>query len=379
MRVLHIGKYFPPFNGGIENFMADLVLATTPLGVDVSAVVHHSPDAPKHVTREHWHGTAIHRVPSYGQIAYAPISPAFPWALRRAISTERPDVLHVHMPNTSAFWLLGLPAARRLPWVVHWHADVVGPGMEEKLRRLYPFYRPLEQTLLRRADAIVATSPDYLSSSEALARWRSKAEVIPLGLPLERVSADADGMPWQYPERLKVLCVGRLSKYKGIDRLIEAAERVSGLEVVVVGDGEEKPSLQALAQGGDGRSSIRLAGRVTDAERNALMASCDVLCLPSLNRAEAFGVVLLEAMALGRPAIVSRVPGSGMSWVVRDGETGWHVPPGDSAALAERLALLRDQPELLAPAGRAARARFDAEFRIDRIAAQVSALYRTLA
>ncbi len=90
-------------------------------------------------------------------------------------------------------------------------------------------------------------------------------------------------------------------------------------------------------------------------------------------------MVLLEAMALGRPAVVSRVPGSGMSWVVRDGETGWHVPPGDSAALAERLALLRDQPELLPPAGRAAQARFDAEFRIDRVAAQVAELYRAVA
>ena len=105
-----------------------------------------------------------------------------------------------------------------------------------------------------------------------------------------------------------------------------------------------------------------MPGRVDDPTRNRLLRQCDLLCLPSINRGEAFGLVLLEAMALGKPALVTRVPGSGMSWVVDAGHTGWHVEPEDPVGLARQLAEIRDQRDMLGPMGRQAQRQFRRAF-----------------
>ena len=122
----------------------------------------------------------------------------------------RPDVLHLHLPNTSAFWALKSRRARAIPWVVHWHSDVIGPGLDAKLKLFYPLYRPFEQALLKRADAVIATSPPYLESSRALQPFRDKCRVIPLGLDPARLepSATATASVWRNDGRLKVLAVG---------------------------------------------------------------------------------------------------------------------------------------------------------------------------
>ncbi len=90
----------------------------------------------------------IYRAPCYGRLLYAPISPTFPFWLARAIREFQPDLLHLHLPNTSAFWALLVPAARRLPWVIHWHADVVASTIDRRLALAYRLYRPFEQRLL---------------------------------------------------------------------------------------------------------------------------------------------------------------------------------------------------------------------------------------
>ena len=84
----------------------------------------HRPLQPSSLPRSE-DGACIYRAPSYGRLLYAPVSPAFPFWLARAIREFQPDLLHLHLPNTSAFGALLVPAARRLPWVIHWHADMV--------------------------------------------------------------------------------------------------------------------------------------------------------------------------------------------------------------------------------------------------------------
>jgi len=295
----------------------------------------------------------------------------------------RPDVLHLHLPNPSAFWALKSHRARAIPWVVHWHSDVTGTGLDAKLKLFYPFYRPFEQALLKRANVVIATSPPYLASSRALARWRGKCRVIPLGLDSARIAPEEVpgaclGDQWCCDDKLRVLAVGRLSRYKGFDVLIRAATAVDDVEVVIAGEGKERRRLERLLpDGSPGR--IRLVGAVDNAVRNGLMADCDVLCMPSINRAEAFGLSLVEAMAAGKPQIATRVAGSGMDWVVEEDRTGWLVPPGDVDGLAGLLRRLVGERESLRRCGRVARERFDQRFRIDAVARQIVDLYRTLA
>jgi rhamnosyl/mannosyltransferase len=319
------------------------------------------------------------RVPTYGQALYAPVSPGFGRRLAREIRRRQPDLLHVHMPNTSAFWLL-MPGMPRCPMVIHWHSDIVGDGMDARLRLLYPAYRPFEQALLKRASAIIATSPGYLESSLALQAYRERCAVIPLGLDRQRLALAREEAPsaprWLDRDALKLLATGRLSRYKGFDQLIRAVRQTPGVELLIAGDGEERAKLQALLGDAQSQARIRLLGRVSDAERNRLMSQCDLFCLPSLNRAEAFGLVLLEAMAFGKPALVTTVAGSGMSWVVRDGETGWHVEPDNPQAMAARLAHIRDHRDEIERYGAAAGQRFRDTFAIDPVAQRTLELYR---
>jgi rhamnosyl/mannosyltransferase len=182
VRVLHIGKFFPPHPGGIERCVAELCAALKRGGVDVAALVHAEPGS----TGSQIHDPAgfdVTLATCHGQLLYAPVSPGFPALLSRLLRQFQPDLLHIHLPNTSAFFCLLLPAARRVPWIVHWHADIPLDSKRRLLRAAYAAYRPWERAMLRRAGAIIATSAPYRDSSPALAPWSAKTHVIPLGIP----------------------------------------------------------------------------------------------------------------------------------------------------------------------------------------------------
>lgn len=383
MRILHIGKYFPPFYGGIETFLHDLCGAQAAAGLEVMALVHnHLPGAG--TTEENWpvaDGVVkVIRVSSWGRLLFTPVSPVFPLVLKKAIDEFAPDLLHLHLPNPSAFWVMALSSARRIPWVIHWHADVVSADFDWRVKQAYRFYRPFEQALIRRSDRVIATSEPYLATSKPLASWHSRCMVIPLGLDpcriqvLKPAQSRSQDLDWQ-PDRLKVLAVGRLTYYKGFEYLLRAIAELDGVQLKIVGEGEKEQELRNLITDLALAQRAALTGKVTGAELATLMMSCDCLCLPSVERTEAFGMVLLEAMYCGKPAVVGDVPGSGMGWVVQQGETGIKVPPADSQALAHALAELAEDRAQLAKMGLRAKERFTAEFDISPVAEQIFSLY----
>ncbi|HEN21193.1 MAG TPA: glycosyltransferase, partial [Desulfobacteraceae bacterium] len=314
MRVLHIGKYYPPFEGGIENFLGDLLPVLKNKGLDVAAVVHDHSFRLKGYYGEK-QSFDVYRVPTLGTFMYAPVSPGFPFVLRRVISRFKPDLLHIHMPNTSAFWVMALSCARRIPWIIHWHSDVVPSLIDQRMTFFYSLYKPLERCLLKHSSVIISTSAPYLNSSKALSAWRNKCRVIELGmdpgrlkLPGKQLISWAEGM-WK-EKMIRVLAIGRLTYYKGHDILIKAASKTPEISVIIVGKGDRKKELEAhiseLAIG----ERVKLPGSLSGDRLHALLASCDFLCLPSVERTEAFGLVLLEAMRFGKPVVASDIRGS---------------------------------------------------------------------
>lgn len=356
----------------MESFLADLVQEQRAQGLDAHALVHGEP-LPEDPA---W----LRRVPVQMTLIFAPIALGFRTAFARAIEEIQPDVLHLHMPNNAVFWALTLPSARHIPWVVHWHSDVLVSLSQWKLRLAYRLYRPFEQAVLDRAERIVVTSPPYLEASAPLQAWRDKCDVVPLALQTRAhdVQGTSAVSSW-LPERLKVLSIGRLTYYKDFETLIRAVCASPRLQLQIVGAGElagslEKLILQLTPPGT--AANVQLRGELSEHEKNQLLASCDLLALASCERTEAFGLVLLEAMSHAKPCVVSDLSGSGMPWVVNSSQSGLVLPPGQPNVWREALEALLTQPEQLAQWGRQGLESIKARFSIQACTQAMSAQYR---
>jgi rhamnosyl/mannosyltransferase len=181
-----------------------------------------------------------------------------------------------------------------------------------------------------------------VSASAPLKPYLAKTRVVPLGISVEKREnsrALVAGIRNRHPGKKLVFAMGRLVPYKGFDTLVRAARRMPhDVAVLIGGDGPERESLHRLIASEGVNGKVQLLGRLSDADAEAHLDATDVFCLPSVSRAEAFGVVLLEAMRAGKPIVASDIPGSGVGWVNEHGVTGINVPPGDPQAVAAAVA-----------------------------------------
>lgn len=330
----------------MERFLADLVEAQRQAGTAAFALVHDSGHAAVNTeTDPAW----LRRVPVAFNISFAPIAPQYWFALDRAIEQWRPDYLHLHLPNLSAMMALLSRRARKLPWVIHWHSDVLASRHSRALRLLYPLYRPLERALLERAALVIATSKPYLESSEPLQPFYEKCAVVPLGLDFKRldllpdVTLGAD-CTWT-SERFRVLAVGRLTYYKGFDTLVAAVAQCPEVELRIVGEGDEREKLHALIGRLGLSDRVFLEGELSDAECAARFRTAQLFCLPSRERTEAFGLVLLEAMHHRLPIVASDLNGSGVTELVKAPFNGVLAPVDDVSAWRDAIDSLRRSPQ----------------------------------
>jgi rhamnosyl/mannosyltransferase len=316
---------------------------------------------------EDWRGVPVTRVASYAAIGSVGVCPSFPLALARIPR----DVTVLHEPNPLA--LASDFLARQIgPLVVWFHSEVLRPRWKYRL-----MYRPFLRRVLARAARIVVSSPLLAAHAAELIDYREKCTVIPFGIDVGRFAptpallARAAELRARYGSPL-ALFVGRLVPYKGVDVLIDAVDGLP-LTTVVVGEGPERAALEARATGRSAR--IEFAGEVDNDTLAALYTACDVFVLPSVTRAEAFGMVQLEAMACGKPVISTNLK-SGVPWVNRHDETGIVVEPDDAASLRTAIARLIADDDLRRTMGDAAAARVAREFTVSQMVERTVSLYR---
>lgn len=380
MRILHCGKFYPPHHGGMETFLDQLAQAQAAAGDEVLVLAHGSAPALEQPAPR----LTVRRAPVAVTLGgYAPLAPTLPFLYFQALRRFRPQIIHVHAPNGAALWPALARFADHTPIVLHWHADVQFPVERKPSALLLACWQRLEALALRQADMVIATTQGYLDASPALAPHRSKCRVAPLGLaepqdapPLNQAEADHPALRFlDSRPNLRVLAVGRIAHYKGFGLLMQALRAVPGASLCLVGEGEERPQLEALAAEPALLGRVHLAGGVSDAVLDACYRRSHVLCLPSLTRSEAFGMVLLEAMSRGLPCVAANVPGSGMAEVLDQGRAGLLVAPGSVEDLASALGRLATDPALRQRLALAGQERFAACYAMPQVARRIRALY----
>ncbi len=366
LRVLHVGKFYPPVAGGMERVLESLCEGAGS-SVEHGVLVCNSGRA---TVRESRGGVAVTRVGTVGAAGSVPIAPGLAGELRRA----RADLMILHEPNPWALLSMAV-APPAMPLAVWFHSEVVRPRLQYAL-----FYHPLAKRVYGRAARIIVSSPLLAEHAVALRPYRDRIRVIPFGIDPSRwqatpaIAARAEAIRAEVQPRPLVLFAGRMVPYKGVDVLLRALAPLD-VSAVLVGDGPSRTGWESLARelGLGGR--VRFAGEVAHEELAALYHACSLFVLPSVTRAEAFGYVQLEAMACGKPVVSTRLA-SGVPWVNRHGESGLTVMPGDVEGLRRAIAELCADPALRERFGRAGRARVDAEFTLPIMRQAAERVYR---
>ena len=363
LKVLHVGKFYPPHHGGMETHLRGLCEQLSN-HVELDVIVANDG---RTTTSEIIGGVKVTRLRNLFNFASSPVCPE----LVDRIRSSRADIIHIHLPNPAAMLAWQASRAKGALVFTH-HSDIV------RQRVLGRAFAPIMKRTLGRACAIIATSPNYLESSNTLKPHRERCHVIPFGIPFEPYQTvdinEVERLRLTFGPRI-ILAVGRLVYYKGFEFLIRAMDSVDG-HLIIVGDGPLRAKLRSLAIkcGVAGRVSV-LTG-VEDVTPFYHVA--DVFALPSIARSEAFGIVQLEAMACGAP-IVNTSLNSGVPFVSPHRVSGLTVPPSNPGALAVALNNILDDHNLRAQLGRDARLRVQREFSMSLMLDRTLALYNKIA
>lgn len=365
MKILHIGK-FHPIRGGIEKVMLDLTEGLSGRGFECDMLCAASRGSYTITLNER---ARILAVRTLARVKSTMLAPAMILRLRRI--RRHYDIVHIHHPDPMAALALRLSGFKGRV-VLHWHSDIL------RQRKLLQLVRPLQAWLLRRADAIVGTSPAYLSESKWLTDVQHKCTCIPIGIasPESPSAADVIDIRERYGHRRIVFAMGRLVSYKGFEYLIDAAAMLPDSYVIVIGGtGPLESSLQERIDAAGLASKVILAGRIPDNRLSAYYRAATIFCLPSVERTEAFGVVQIEAMACGTPVVATTIEGSGVAWVNDHGTSGLNVPPRDPAALAKAIMAVAEHRDDYAEG---ALRRFEDNFTSEAMLDKTVDLYRSL-
>ena len=368
IRVLTFGRYADDNFGGLERYVFELghALEGEVSFVNIVAQRGPRPDVPMA-------GETVY-ARSVAHLGGTPVCPSMPWHALRRHWRQPFDIVHLQFPADPMAHLAYALLPRTVKRVISWHSDIV------RQQGLLKFYRPMLDRSLQDVDAIIAATPAHISSSAQLALVRDSARfhVVPYGFDLARFLTRpplADEIRLRHAGEFLLFALGRHVYYKGFGFLIRALASVPQAVLALGGQGPLTAELQRMARDAGVADRVHFIGRIPDRELPAWYHASDVFCLPSVEPAEAFGIVQVEAMACGKPVLCCRLD-NGVNWVNQDGETGLAVQTADPAALAVALLRLRDDAALRARLGEAGRRRATSVFSAQAMARGTLAVYR---
>jgi phosphatidylinositol alpha-mannosyltransferase len=375
MKIALVSPYDYSYPGGVVNHIFYLDKEFRRLGHDVRIITACSDDVgdvPPQVIKV---SGSIAHIPFAGSVGRVTLSPRVYRRVKKILKREQFDVIHVHEPLTPTLPLSVLRHAPLSPQSVlvgtfHAYRESMPPG--------YDYARPIFEPFFNRLDGRIAVSEvvrDYL-----MPYLPGDYRIIPNGIDLERFSDPALRPIERFDDgKLNILFVGRLEKRKGLKYLLQAFAQVkravpeARLMVVGAYDKDDKEPFVLYARQHRLRD-VGFIGPVSEDDLPRYYRTCHVFCAPSTGF-ESFGIILLEAMAAGRPIVASGI--DGYRGVLEDGREGLLVQPEDERCLADALVRLLQDPALRERMGRQGQAKA-ADYSWDKVAQQVLDYYREL-
>lgn len=360
--ILQIAKYYYPVEGGIETVTKYMGEGLTSFE---QVVVCFSQDG---ITRlDTVNGVKVYRIASSMNIASQDIAFSYYHYLKKIIYEEQPDIILLHCPNPFLYPITANLTPRDVKLVLLWHSDILGKGI------LYKLVKQFEKVILRKADLILATSPNYIHPSSPIYDYRDKTEVVPNGI----IKSDfvwrtgdettIEEIRRKYHHKKIVFFVGRHAAYKGINYLIEAEKYIQSDCIILIGGrGPETERLKAMTNS----DRIKFIGRIPNEYLRCYYYASDIFAFTSCTKQEAFGIALAEAMYCGSVPVTFTIEGSGVNWVSVSDETGIEVPLGDVKAYAEAIDKLLTDKDLYMKYATAGKDRIVRMFTSERANAQ---------
>lgn len=357
MKILQFGKFYP-IRGGVEKVMYDLMQGLSERTIHCDMLCASTENYPAGTYQLNAY-TNLLVVSTKIKLAATTLAPGMLTRLRKIAHTY--DLIHIHHPDPMACLALYCSGYKGKV-ILHWHSDIL------KQKALLKLYNPLQKWLIKRADRIVGTTPVYVEQSSFLRKAQNKVSYIPIGIPaLQPKPEHVKAIAAAYPGKSLVFSLGRLVDYKGYPYLIKAAQYLpEDVHILIGGKGPNHKALQELINQLGVGDQVTLLGFIKDEEIAAYYEASDIFCLSSIQKTEAFAIVQIEAMSLGKPVVSTDIPGSGVSWVNQHEKSGLIAPVKNAKALASAIAKSLS-PEHYDQLAQGSRQRFEASFTRDQM------------
>jgi len=367
MKILHFYKtFFPETYGGVEQVIDQLAQGMKKYGVESEVL---TITKQKELRSSVVNGYHVYRSKSSLSLASTEFSvSAFKDFYYLA---QEADIIHYQFPNPFAD-LLHFMTRIKKPTVVSYQSDIV------KQKNLLRIYKPLMYSFLNSADKIIATSDNYLNTSEVLQKYKDKVKVIPNAINKASYPLVDSKKVQAWKEKLGenfFLFIGVPRYYKGLYSLIDAAKNAE-YKVVIAGSGGIEQELKDYAKKNNVNNVIFL-GSISEEDKVALLNLCLSVVLPSHLRSEAFGMVLLEGAMYGKPLISCEI-GTGTTYINLDGITGLVAEADNSDSLRSKMDEIWNNPIKTHTMGENALKRYNELFTIDRMSQEYYSVYKDL-
>lgn len=355
-KVLHVCKVYLPVKGGVQRVVK---LITEQLDNFNHTILTTGEDGA--IWEQQLDHARVLRCRSYAQIASLPIAPSI--ITRLSASFKKYDLIAIHYPFPLADAGL-LLCFGRTPCIIHWHSNIVAQ------RYLRWLVAPFSLLMFLRSSAIVVTDPSMIENSLWLRLFKRKCRIIPYGI--EAPSNDDN----QFDTPPYLVLVGRHVSYKGMDVALRAL-LYCDTEIKIIGDGPLFNRHQQLALDLGIANRVEFVRYANDNEVNRFIAASAGLVVASNLESEAFALVQLEAMRLGKPVINTALK-SAVPTVARHELEAITVMPNDPQQLGLAMQKLVDDRDLAIRLGQAARTRFHAKYHAHTFRDALSKLYLSI-